>query len=187
MVTMKDILIGLKMILLMTLLLGLAYPLTITVIAQTFMSERAGGSLIKDNDKIIGSELIGQNFTKDKYFWSRPSFIHYNPLISGSSGLAPTSKQLQQQVNQRIQELHADSATVPAELVYASASGLDPHINIETAYFQMDRIAKARNIQQIFKLKYFIDRTAAESEGNYVNVLRLNLGLDKQFPVGNPE
>lgn len=179
----KNAIIGLKMILVMTLLVGLIYPLGITIIAGTIMSERAEGSLIRDEDRIIGSELIGQDFTKAIYFWPRPSYINYNPLISGGSNLGPTSKKLQEQVLERITKLNADAATVPAELVYASASGLDPHISLETAYFQMDRIAKARNILEAVRLRYFIDYVAMESEGDYVNVLKLNLGLDKQFPA----
>lgn len=162
----------------MTLLTGIAYPLLITAIAQLTMLHLANGSLIKQKEQIKGSLLIAQNNHDDRFFWARPSFIDYDPLKpSGGSNLGPTSKKLQELVLQRRQQYGQDA---PADLLYASGSGLDPHISYAAAMFQVPRVAKARFLNEL-DLKNLIE---SQSEGidilskRYVNVLLLNLQLE---------
>lgn len=170
---------ALKLFLLMTLLTGVIYPALITLISQLAFHEQANGSLLKSEDKIRGSFLIAQNFTEDKYFWPRPSAIDFDPLKpSGGSNLGPTSLKLKALVDERTERLGRDA---PAELLFASASGLDPHISIETAYFQIPRIAQARNLEAA-AIKTIVD---SHVEGGllgaaYVNVLQLNKVLDER-------
>lgn len=162
----------------MTLLTGTIYPLLITAIAQLTMPYLANGSLIEQNAQIKGSYLIAQSNQGERFFWARPSFIDYDPLKpSGGSNLGPTSKKLQELVSQRREQYGQDA---PADLLYASGSGLDPHISYAAALFQVPRIAKARSINEL-DLKNLIESL---SEGNlllsnrYVNVLLLNLQLE---------
>ena len=171
-----------KVFLFMTVLIGLIYPLFITGIAQLTMPRLANGSLIQKRDQILGSTLIAQNTKEDRYFWPRPSAIDYDPMKpSGGSNLGPTSQKLKEAIDERKQKV-GDKA--PPELLYASGSGLDPHINLETAYFQIPRVAKARSMNEA-DLKNLIDRL---SEGKqlgflgerYVNVLSLNQVLDER-------
>ena len=163
----------------MAVLTGLAYPLFITGIAQLTMPRLANGSLIQQKDQTIGSALIAQNTTGDRYFWPRPSAIDFDPMKpSGGSNLGPTSQKLKEAVEERKKKVGNQA---PPELLYASGSGLDPHISLETAYFQMPRVAKGRSINETH-LKEMIDRI---SEGGqlgwirYVNVLVLNQALDE--------
>lgn len=166
----------------MTALTGLIYPLLITGIAQVTMPKRANGSLVQQEEKTIGSALIAQNTTGDCYFWPRPSAVDYDPMKpSGGSNLGPTSKKLKLAVEDRKQKA---GETAPPELLYASGSGLDPHISLQAAYFQIPRVAKSRSINEV-DVKKLIDTL---SEGRqlgflgdrYVNVLRLNQALDER-------
>lgn len=172
---------ALKMFLFMTILTGIAYPLLITGIAQLTMPNSANGSLLKNGDKIIGSILISQNISGDRYFWPRPSAIDYDPIKpSGGSNLGPISKKLKEAVEERKKKYGKDA---PTELLYASGSGLDPHISVATAYYQLDRIAKARSIDKE-KLKKLVDsliqgRYLGYLGRGYVNVLLLNQKLDE--------
>lgn len=177
-----------RMFLLMTFLTGILYPFIITFIAQTTMPEQANGSFLTINDKKIGSKLIAQKFESDKYFWPRPSSIDYNPLPSGGSNLGPTSSALKKAVEERKQKImKAHNLTqpneIPAELLFSSGSGLDPHISLKAAFFQLDRIVKARglNEQEKMKLTLIIKQLNTGIQflnKHHINVLELNLALD---------
>ena len=166
----------------LTLITGIVYPLIVTAFAQLF-SGKATGSVIVVNGKAVGSELIGQPFSDPKYFWSRPSATSpqpYNGASSSGSNLGPTNKALHEAVAERLKQF--EQKPVPADLVTASASGLDPHISPEAAQFQVSRVAKARGLTED-RIQELLDRhTEARTFGLLgeprVNVLRLNLALD---------
>jgi len=170
-----------KVFILMAVLTGLIYPLLITGIAQLTMPRLANGSLIQRGDQIIGSELIAQQMTDDRYFWPRPSVIDYDPMRpSGGSNLGPTSQKLREAIEERKLKV-GDNA--PPELLYASGSGLDPHISLEATYFQISRVAKARAINGS-ELKNLVDKLSEGKQlgflgSRYVNVLNLNRALDQ--------
>jgi len=171
-----------------SLLTGLIYPLLMTGIIQIAMPEQASGSLIVVNGKIVGSELIGQNFTSPGYFHGRPSAVNYAGNGSGASNFGPTNKNLMEQVSQRISEVRAENnlssnATVPSELVLASASGLDPHISMEGAMLQVPRVANARGIPES-EVKVLVYQHIEPAQFGImgqerVNVLNLNLALNE--------
>jgi K+-transporting ATPase ATPase C chain len=185
--------IALKLLLVMTVLTGVIYPFFMTGVAQLVFPAKANGSLIIKDNKIAGSELIGQKFDSSIYFWSRPSAIEYNPVPSGASNLGPTSDKLKRQVTERrklfaISNLIADSSSIPKEMIFASASGLDPHISPEAALFQAERIVKARHLDYNQKqrlLQCIQDLTELPQFSilgeNRINVLLLNLELDRLF------
>lgn len=185
-----QILPSFRMLLVMTLLTGVAYPLLMTVMAQLVFPHQANGSLIEKAGKIIGSELIAQKFQSDKYFQTRPSAIDYTPLPSGASNLGPTSKVLQQAVEERRKDFigknHLSSETVvPTEMLFASGSGIDPHISPEAAIMQIDRVAQARHFDQRLKallLKLVENHIELRRLGFLgeprVNVLEVNIALD---------
>lgn len=186
-----QLLISLKIFALFTVLCGVAYPLLITGIAQLAFPKQANGSLIILENKIAGSELIGQKFDQEKYFWSRPSATDYSAMPSGGSNLSPSSEKLKQQVTDRTTQwntVHAatPSETIPSEMLLASASGLDPHITPRAAMLQLDRIAKIRKFndaqkQQLIQLVNFMNESPQFGllGEERVNVLLLNLKLDK--------
>lgn len=166
---------ALRMFFYMLLLTGLVYPLLITCLSQIFMPHLAGGSLLQKNGRILGSELIAQKTTEERYFWPRPSAIDYNPLHpSGGSNLAPTSQKLKEIVYERQKKWGMDA---PSQLLYASGSGLDPHISLEAAYFQIPRIAKENAISES-AIRQLVDSLVERS--SYINVLILNRALDEQ-------
>ena len=166
-----------------------AYPLLITGIAQTAFDTQASGSLITDKDgKIIGSSLLGQNFAADQYFHPRPSAAGsgYDAASSSGSNLGPTSQKLNDVIKERVTAYRtknglASDATVPADAVTASGSGLDPHISVKNAELQAPRVAKARNLS-VEKVKELITASTDKSffGPDAVNVLKLNLALDAQ-------
>lgn len=172
----------------MTILTGGIYPLLITGFAQLSMKRQADGDFVIHKDKIIGAFLIGQKFEDPKYFWGRPSSIDYNPLPSGGSNLGPISIALKKAIDARKEKIlqsKIPSKNIPSELLFASGSGLDPHISLNTAYFQIDRIAQFRNMDNK-KIKTLIDELAVMPSlgflGNpYVNVLTLNQALDERY------
>ena len=183
--------IALKYLLVMTILTGIIYPLLMTGLAQICYPSKANGSLIMKDGKIIGSELIGQKFDSSIYFWSRPSAIGYNPIPSGASNYGPTSDTLKKQVTARrvlfakINSL-PDESVIPKEMIFASGSGLDPHISPEAALMQVDRISQFRHFDITRKeelLKKIKDMTQAPQflylGEPRINVLMLNLMLDK--------
>ena len=183
----------------LTLVTGLAYPLAMTGIAQLLFPRQAQGSLIEQNGTVVGSELIGQVFESDKYFHGRPSATTapdpndatktvpapYNAANSGGSNLGPSNKALVDRVQGDIEKLKQEnsSAPVPPDLVTTSASGLDPHISPEAAIFQIPRIAKARNLPEERMRQLVADHTEGRLFGLLgeprVNVLLLNLALDQ--------
>jgi potassium-transporting ATPase KdpC subunit len=188
---MKTIIISLKIFLFFTILTGIIYPLTVTGIAQLVFPKKANGSLLSKDKKLIGSELIGQQFDSTIYFSSRPSAISYNPLPSGGSNFGLTNLKLKNQVDERKKkfiEFNQLNSTVdvPSEMLFASASGLDPHISPKAALLQIERIVKARNFnsEQKQKLEDIIKELTESPQFKVfgqerINVLKLNLKLDK--------
>lgn len=187
----KQTIIALKFLLVMSVLTGIIYPLIMTGLAQLAYKSEANGSLVERDGKIIGSELLGQKFDSSIYFWSRPSATNYGTVPSGASNYGPTSDTLKKQVEARrllfsSVNLIPDSLTIPKEMIFASASGLDPHISPESALMQVDRIIKSRNFNNIQKerlLKKIKELTESPQflllgEAR-INVLMLNLELDK--------
>ena len=186
----NQIMLSIKVLLLFTLITGIIYPLLITLVAQVFFYEKTNGSLYIENGIVRGSFLLGQNFTDSTYFHSRPSAINYNPMPSGASNLGLTSKVLHEQFNERKSNFlltnGLDSAKeVPAEMLFASASGVDPHISKQATYLQVPRIAKARSLNEIQTNKIYkiVDSLTEYPQFGFlgnevVNVLKLNIKLD---------
>jgi K+-transporting ATPase ATPase C chain len=178
-----------SMLLVMTLITGIVYPLVATGVAQVLFPHQANGSLIERNGKPLGSELIGQSFDDPRYFWGRPSATSpqpYNGTASNGSNLGPTNPSLRDQVQQRIDALHkadpGNAAPVPADLVMASGSGLDPQISPAAAQYQVARVARVRHLSvtQVQELvaKFTQGRQLGFLGEPRVNVLALNLALD---------
>jgi potassium-transporting ATPase KdpC subunit len=190
---------AIMMIVVMTVITGLVYPLGMTGLAQLFFPHQANGSLIEKDGGVIGSELIGQNFTDDKYFHGRPSAttepdpkdptktvsVPYAADNSGGSNLGPTSQALIDRVKDDANKLKAEnpSTPIPVDLVTTSASGLDPDITPAAAEFQVPRVAKARNLSEDKVRALVADMTQDRFLGilgeKRVNVLNLNLALDQ--------
>lgn len=180
-----------SILLLLTLVTGVAYPLAVTGLAQTLFPNQANGSLIVREGKPLGSRLIGQPFADPKYFWGRPSAtapFADNSASSGGSNLGPTNSALTDAVKQRIEALRAadpgNAAPVPVDLVTASGSGLDPDISPAAARYQLARVARARGLAEADVAKLVDTATEGRQLGVLgeprVNVLRLNLMLDGQ-------
>ena len=195
----REIRPAIVLLLALTAITGLAYPLAMTAIAGTLFPVQAQGSLIERDGKVIGSALIGQEFKDDKYFHGRPSATTapdpadasktvsapYNAANSGGSNLGPTSKALADRIKQDVEKLRAEnpSAPVPVDLVTTSASGLDPDISPEGALFQVPRVAKARNLPEARVRQLVTEHIEGRMAGLLgeprVNVLALNLALDE--------
>jgi potassium-transporting ATPase KdpC subunit len=195
----KEVRPALVFIVALTLITGLVYPLVMTGIAEVLFPYQAQGSLIEKDGKVVGSVLIGQQFTSDKYFHGRPSAtlgpdpadptkttsVPYNASNSGASNLGPTNKVLIERVTADVEKLKQEnpSSQVPIDLVTASGSGLDPDITTEAAYFQVPRIAKARNLPENDVRQLVADHIQGRILGIFgeprINVLALNLALDR--------
>lgn len=181
---------ALLLLLLLTAICGLAYPFAVTGLAQVMFPRQANGSLIVRDGKPIGSALIGQQFTEPKYFWGRPSATApqpYNGSASGGSNLGPSNPALTAAVKQRIAALQAadpgNTAPVPVDLVTTSGSGLDPQISPAAALYQVDRVARARDLApaevQALVARYTQGRQFGVLGEPRVDVLELNLALDR--------
>jgi potassium-transporting ATPase KdpC subunit len=168
--------------------LSLAFPLLITWVAETIMPYQAHGSLLYVNGTVVGSELFGQSFTSPRYFHSRPSAVDYNGSNSGGSNLGPTSAKLINQTHLRVDQFRrenglASNASVPADMVLSSGSGLDPHISIEGANLQVARVARVRELPES-KVQALVDQYTETPQFGIlgqtkVNVLKLNIALDE--------
>jgi K+-transporting ATPase ATPase C chain len=198
----REIRPAILILVLLTLITGLAYPLAMTAIAGVIFPKQAQGSLIEKDGKVVGSALIGQEFKEDKYFHGRPSATvapdpadatktvpaPYNAANSGGSNLGPTSKALNDRVKEYVEKLKAEnpSTPVPVDLVTTSGSGLDPDISPESALFQLPRIAKARSMPEEGVRELVTQNIRGRLAGLFgeprVNVLALNLALDAATP-----
>jgi len=189
----RQLLIGLRMTLMLTILTGLLYPGLVTGICQVIFPNQANGSLILKNGHVIGSALIGQSFTRREYFQPRPSAAGndgYDPTASGGSNLGPTSQKLADRVKSSIAQFRKDNpdfaGPIPADLVTASGSGLDPQLSPASISAQAPRVAVARgiSINQIQQLasEFTEGRELGFLGEPRVNVMRLNIALDERFP-----
>jgi K+-transporting ATPase ATPase C chain len=184
---------GFRINIFLTLLLGVIYPLAITGICQVVFPRQANGSLIAANGNVIGSELVGQNFTKPEYFQPRPSAAGndgYDATASGGSNYGPTNQKLIDRVKTSVDKFRKENpdfqGPIPADLVTASGSGLDPHLSPDSVEAQVPRVAKARGISGDRLNQLVAQFTETPDLGLLgearVNVLKLNLALDQQFP-----
>jgi len=186
----------LKMLLIMTILCGIIYPLIVTGISMVFFKDKSNGSIIEINGVKYGSELLGQQYTGDEYLWGRVMILDTNTftdkngdktMYAVASNISPASKEYESLIKERIGKLlksnpGTDVSKIPVDLVTCSGSGLDPNISVEAAEFQIDRIAKTRNmakedVSAVIK-KYTTTRFLGIFGENVVNVLKVNLALD---------
>jgi potassium-transporting ATPase KdpC subunit len=187
---MKNFFIGLKLFAVLSVICGVIYPLAITGLSQIFFPYQANGSMLAYNDKLLGSELIGQQFNKPEYFWGRPSTINCNPMPSGASNLGPTSNKLKSIIQSRIDSISKyqnipNVKEIPNDLLFASGSGVDPDISPEAVFFQLPRVVKYRNLDSA-KTEKLINLIASCTENPQfgflgmpkVNILKLNLKLN---------
>lgn len=183
---MKHVIPAFRMLIWMTILTGIIYPLVVTGMAQVLFSRQANGLPLERGGVVLGSEFVGQNFEGEKYFWPRPSAGSYNPLPSGGSNLGQISADLKKVVDERAAKLkaaHPGQGEPPQDLLFASSSGLDPHISPEAARYQIIRIAKARGLD-IAAVSNFVEGFTEKRQFGVlgeprVNVLKLNLALDQ--------
>jgi potassium-transporting ATPase KdpC subunit len=187
----KNLITSVLMTIATTILLGLIYPLVVTGLAQLIFPKQANGQLIKKNGTILGSRIIGQGFTQDRYFHSRPSAtaVPYDAANSNGSQLGPTNQKLVERVKHDVATLKAENPghPIPIDMVTASASGFDPHISPAAAEFQVPRVARERGIP-VVQLKILVEKHSEGRQFGFlgeprVNVLQLNLELDEQYPV----
>ncbi len=174
------------MLLIFTIITGLAYPLLITGIGIAAFPHKSGGSLIIRNGTVKGSELIGQDFTRPEYFHGRPSAVNYDSALSGGSNLGPVNKKLIESVKVRAATVRSenrldDKSVIPSDMIFASGSGLDPHISVDAAILQCERIAAVRKIDKAVLLSIagkYSERQLPFYGKSFVNVLKLNMALD---------
>lgn len=184
---------AISLVIIFTLLVGVVYPLLVTGASQLLFAKRADGSLIRVGDKVIGSKLLGQHFSQPHYFWGRPSSTTppYNAAASSGSNLGMANPVLHEQIAARIAELKrhdpASSKLIPVDLITASASGLDPHISLEAALYQLPRVAKLRGMsrEELGALIKLHERRGFQVMfgAPYVHVLELNRELDAVRPM----
>jgi potassium-transporting ATPase KdpC subunit len=184
----KNLVTAVLMTIATTILLGIIYPLVVTGIAQVLFPKKANGQLIEANGKVIGSRIIAQAFTAPGYFHPRPSAVGYDPTNSNGSQFGPTNQKLVDRVKGDVGAAQADNpgAPLPIDLVTASASGLDSDITPAAAAFQVPRVARVRGINEV-QLQELVSKHTEDRQWGFlgeprVNVLELNLDLDRQFP-----
>lgn len=184
---MKNLWMSLRMMALMTLVLGLAYPALVAGLGWVVFPTKAAGSLIEEQGRVRGSELIGQKFESNLYFWGRPSAIDFNPQPSGGSNLGPINPSLKKLIQEREAKLKAahGPGEVPTELLMASASGVDPELSPAAVRYQIKRIAQARGVSEE-RVQQLVDRHQQGRQlgllgEERVNVLRLNMALDHEL------
>jgi potassium-transporting ATPase KdpC subunit len=188
-----NLVISVLMVVVTTVLIGLAYPLAVTGLAQVLFPAQANGQLIDKEGRLVGSRLIGQPFSSPGYFRSRPSAAGpagYDAAASGGTNLGPTSAALVNAVRVRVEAARRENpgVPVPVDLVTSSASGLDPHISPAAAAFQVPRVARARGVTEAVLRQLVVEFTTPRDLAILgeprVNVLLLNLALDERYPVG---
>jgi potassium-transporting ATPase KdpC subunit len=190
MIRLQELTTAIRSVLILWVITAIIYPLIILAIGQIAFPLQANGSLITKDNRVIGSALIGQPFKSDRYFWSRPSTINYStdktatPTgVSGASNLAPSNDNLTKRITEEIDRLKQANIQPTNDLVYTSGSGLDPHISIEAARNQIDRVAKARGLDrnrvEILIPSAIDDRFLGIFGEPGVNVLKLNLAIDR--------
>lgn len=189
----KQMIPAFRAVLLLTVVTGLIYPGVITGLAQVLFHDKANGSMVTRDGQVVGSSLIGQNFTKPEYFHGRPSAAGsgYDGMASGGSNLGPTNQKLMDRVKADEAAFHKDNpdftGPIPADLLTASGSGLDPEVSPASAQAQVARVAKARGVDAGVLAKLVDAHTEGRDLGVLgeprVNVLMLNLALDQQFPA----
>jgi K+-transporting ATPase ATPase C chain len=186
--------VALRMIIIMTILTGLAYPGLVTWVAQRWYPAKANGSLLTKDGATIGSSLVGQTFTRPEYFHPRPSAVKYDASLSGGSNLGPTSQVLMDRVRADVQGFREQnpefSGSIPSDLLTTSGSGLDPHISPASAQAQLQRVARARGVA-VAEIERIVAGTTEGRQLGFlgeprVNVLQLNLALDQRFPPRAP-
>jgi K+-transporting ATPase ATPase C chain len=182
-----------RIVLVLAVLTGMLYPALVTGIARAIFPKQANGSLIEANGKVIGSELIGQKFSKPEYFQGRPSAAGdgYDAANSGASNFGPTNQKLVDRIKADAEKFHKEnpefSGPIPADLLTASASGLDPHLSPASAAAELPRVAKARGVSPA-QVQELLDRHTESRQLGFlgeprVNVLKLNLALDSMYPM----
>ena len=187
----RNLVVAVLMTIVTTLMLGVIYPLVITAIAQAAFPDQANGQLIERNGTVIGSRIIGQGFSSPAYFHPRPSAagMGYDAASSGGTNFGPTNKKLIEAVKANVETARKDNPTapVPIDLVTASASGLDPHISPAAADFQVPRVARERRVSEADLRQVVAAHTEGRQFGFFgeprVNVLELNLALDRDHPI----
>jgi K+-transporting ATPase ATPase C chain len=189
----EQLLPAVRIVLALTVLTGMLYPALVTGIAQAIFPKQANGSLIEVNGKVIGSELLGQKFSKPEYFQGRPSAAGdgYDAANSGAFNFGPTNQKLVDRIKADAEKFHKEnpefSGPIPADLLTASASGLDPHLSPASAAAELPRVAKARGVSQA-QVQELLDRHTESRQLGFlgeprVNVLKLNLALDLTYPM----
>jgi len=191
---MKQLVIAIRVTLVLTVLTGLLYPALVTGLARAIFPRQAAGSMIEANGRVVGSELIGQRFTKPEYFHGRPSAAGndgYDALSSGGSNYGATNQKLIDRVKDDVKKFRAENpdytGPIPSDLVTTSASGLDPHLSPASAEAQVARVARARGVDAGQVRRLVAENTEGRDLGVFgesrVNVLKLNLELDRAIPV----
>lgn len=187
----SNILVSIRMLVVLSFLTGIIYPLFVTGVGASVFPYQAKGSLVTNNSKIIASELIGQKFQSQKYFWSRPSACDYGANPSGASNLGPTSQDLKKAMSDRKNDFIAKNylpadTKVPEEMIFASASGVDPDISLDSALLQVKRVAKERGFDttKTEKLTELVKKLEQKPQmgilgESRINVVNLNIELDK--------